>query len=51
MTRERRLPVLTWMLAVLTAILGGYVYLVEVRGGTRREHAAEAAAHLMPFTP
>jgi Domain of unknown function (DUF4340) len=48
---ERRLSVTSWGLAVVAAVLGIYVYLVEVRGGERQERAQEAAAHLLPFPP
>jgi hypothetical protein len=48
---ERRLSISSWGLALLAALLGMYVYLVEVRGGERQERAQEASAHLLPFAP
>jgi hypothetical protein len=49
MTREGRLSRTTGLLAALAVLLGVYVYLVEVRGGARREQAKAAATHLLPF--
>src|SRR5437764_355317 len=49
MTRERRLSFSTGALAVLLAALGLYVYLVEVRGGEKREREQQAVTHLFPF--
>ena len=51
MTRERHLAGTTWALAALLAVLGLYVYFVEVRGGERQERTQEASAHLLPFRP
>lgn len=48
---ERRLSMTSWGLALLAALMGIYVYLVEVRGGERQERAQEASAHLLPFAP
>lgn len=40
---------LLWI--ILLAILGGYLYLYEIRGGEEREQAAEEARRLFHFTP
>jgi hypothetical protein len=48
-SRERRLSTNTWLLAGLLAVLGAYVYLVEVRGGERQEQARQRVTHLLPF--
>lgn len=48
-SRQRRLAGNTGMLAALLAVLGIYVYLVEVRGGAREEQAQQRISHLLPF--
>lgn len=40
---------LLWI--ILLAILGGYLYIYEIRGGREREQAAEEATKLFRFTP
>jgi hypothetical protein len=51
MRQARRLSTLPLILVVILALLGSYVYLVEVRGGARQERAQEAGTHLLPFPP
>jgi hypothetical protein len=51
MTASRRLSATTWGFGALLLLLGGYVYLVEVRGGERSERARAAAEHFLPFPP
>ena len=40
---------LVWI--ILLAVLGGYLYIYEIRGGKEREEAAEEARRLFRFTP
>lgn len=40
---------LLWI--ILLAILGGYLYIYEIRGGREREEVAEEARRLFHFTP
>ena len=40
---------LLWI--ILLAVLGGYLYIYEIRGGEEREHAKEEATRLFRFTP
>jgi hypothetical protein len=50
MSKARRLSASTWALAALLALLGVYVYLVEVRGGEKEELHQHAITHLLPFS-
>ena len=41
----------TLLWVILLAVLGGYLYIYEIRGGKEREQAAEEATKLFRFTP
>src|SRR4051794_35026120 len=49
MSKARRLSASTLALAGLLALLGIYVYLVEVRGGGREGRADPLVRHPLPF--
>jgi hypothetical protein len=50
MTRERRMALTTWTSLGLAALLGTYVYVVEVKGGAQSEQRQEAAAHVVSIS-
>jgi hypothetical protein len=41
----------TFLWIILLSILGGYLYIYEIRGGKEREQAEEEASRLFRFTP
>lgn len=47
--RERRISSTTWVLALLAAAVGCYVFFGEIRQGNARRKAREASERLVPF--